>query len=147
MRKFAYSMQNILNLQYKFEEQEKAAFREAILKLQNEEDILKQFIAQKNSYEEQLKQEVTGTVDLKTVLQYRKSIDVMRSRIRSQMIKVHLEEKNVESARVKLQQEMKKRKTHEVMREKALQDYMYEMAAEEAKEIDETVSYKHSTIN
>lgn len=147
MRKFAYSMQNILNLQYKFEEQEKAAFREAMLKLQNEEDILKQFIAQKNSYEEQLKQEVTGTVDLKTVLQYRKSIDVMRSRIRSQMIKVHLEEKNVESARVKLQQEMKKRKTHEVMREKALQDYMYEMAAEEAKEIDETVSYKHSTIN
>ncbi len=147
MKKFAYSMQNILNLQYKFEEQEKAAFREAMLKLQNEEDILKQFIAQKNSYEEQLKQEVTGTVDLKMVLQYRKSIDVMRSRIRSQMIKVHLEEKNVESARVKLQQEMKKRKTHEVMREKALQDYMYEMAAEEAKEIDETVSYKHSTIN
>ena len=147
MRKFAYSMQNILNLQYKFEEQEKAAFREAMLKLQNEEDTLKQYIAQKNTYEEQLKQEVTGTVDLKTVLQYRKSIDVMRSRIRSQMIKVHLEEKNVESARVKLQQEMKKRKTHEVMREKALQNYMYEMAVEEAKEIDETVSYKHSTMN
>ncbi len=147
MKKFAYSMQNILNLQYKFEEQEKAAFREAMLKLQKEEELLKQFIAQKNTYEERLKEEVTGTVDLKMVRHYRKSIDVMRSRIRSQMIKVHLEEKNVESARVKLQQEMKKRKTHEIMREKALQNYMYEMAAEEAKEIDESVSYKHSTIS
>lgn len=144
MKKFAYSMQNILNLQYKFEEQEKAAFQEAMSRLRREEDILKQYLEQKSHYEESLKQEATGTVDLKMVRFYRNSIDVMKTRIRAQMLKVHLEEKNVETARLRLQQEMKKRKTHEIMREKALENYIYEMAAEESKEIDELVSYRHS---
>ncbi len=147
MKKFSYSMQNILNLQYKLEEQEKAAFQEANFRLQTEENILKEYISQKNDYEEKLKEEATGMVDLKMVRFYRNSIDVMKSRIRNQMFKVHLEEKNVETARLRLQQEMKKRKIHEIMREKAFDNYKYELSVEESKEIDGLVSYRHTMNN
>lgn len=146
MKKFSYSMQNILNLQYKLEEQEKAAFQSAVHKLEIEEEILKEYLSQKDDYEQKLKEEEQGIIDLKMIRFYRNSIDVMKSRIRSQMFKVHLEEKNVETARIKLQQEMKKRKTHEIMKEKAFENYKYELAQEESKGIDELVSYRH-TIN
>lgn len=146
MKKFSYSMQNILNLQYKFEEQEKAAFQSAVHKLEVEEEILKEYLSQKDDYEQKLKEEEQGIIDLKMIRFYRNSIDVMKSRIRSQMFRVHLEEKNVETARIKLQQEMKKRKTHEIMKEKAFENYKYELSQEESKEIDELVSYRH-TIN
>lgn len=144
MKKFAYSMQNILDLQYKMEEQEKAAFQEATNKLRTEEEVLRAFISQKNNYEECLKEEASGKVDLTMVRFYRNSIDVMKSRIRSQMLRVHLEEKNVETARIRLQQEMKKRKTHERMKEKAFEVYKQEVSEEETKEIDELVSYRHA---
>lgn len=146
MKKFSYSMQNILNLQYKLEEQEKAAFQSAVHKLEVEEEILKEYLSQKDDYEQKLKEEEQGIIDLKMIRFYRNSIDVMKSRIRSQMFRVHLEEKNVETARIKLQQEMKKRKTHEIMKEKAFENYKYELSQEESKEIDELVSYRH-TIN
>lgn len=144
MKKFTYSMQNILDLQYKIENQEKAAFREANEKLSREEHTLREYMKQQAGYEQRLKEEVSGVLDLKSVIFYRHSIDVMKSRVRSQMLRVHLEEKNVEAARVKLQQEMKKRKMHERMKEKAFEAYKQELSAEESKEIDELVSYRHT---
>lgn len=144
MKKFSYSLQNILDLQYKFENQEKAAFREANERLRREEGVLRDYMVQQAGYEHQLKEEVSGILDIKSVRFYRHSIDVMKSRVRSQMLKVHLEEKNVEAARIKLQQEMKKRKTYERMKEKAFESYKQEMSMEESKEIDGLVSYRHT---
>ncbi|MCR4955973.1 MAG: flagellar export protein FliJ [Lachnospiraceae bacterium] len=144
MKKFVYSMQNILNLQYKIEDQQKAAFRAASAKLEEEESLLKNMMYRKAEYENRLKRLVSGTIDLKEVRSQKKEIDVMKSRIRTQMMAVHLAEKNVEAARIKLTEAMIDRKTQEKMKEKAFEEYKQEAAAEESKEIDQLVSYLHS---
>lgn len=144
MKKFIYSMQSILNLQYELEEQEKAAFREANDKLAFEEDILRQMFNQMESYENQLRELMSGPLNLQEVRVCKHGIDIMKSRIRTQMIAVHMAEKNVEAARIRLTEAVINRKTQERMREKAFDEYKIEMASEEAKEIDELVSYTHS---
>ncbi len=144
MKKFAFSLQSVLNLQYKTEDQEKQAFREASMKLTEEEDKLRELITQMEGYENDLKEALSGTLDVMEVNNIKHSIDVMKSRIRTQMIAVHVAEKNVEAARIRLTEAVVNRKTYEKMREKAFEEYRKEAEAEEGKEIDELVSFRHA---
>ena len=144
MKKFAFSLQSVLNLQYKIEDQEKQAFREASMKLTEEEDKLRELITQMEGYENDLKEALSGTLDVMEVNNIKHSIDVMKSRIRTQMIAVHVAEKNVEAARIRLTEAVVNRKTYEKMREKAFEEYRIEAEAEEGKEIDELVSFRHA---
>ena len=144
MKKFAFSLQSVLNLQYKIEDQEKQAFREASMKLTEEEDKLRELITQMEGYENDLKEALSGTLDVMEVNNIKHSIDVMKSRIRTQMIAVHVAEKNVEAARIRLTEAVVNRKTYETMREKAFEEYRKEAEAEEGKEIDELVSFRHA---
>lgn len=144
MKKFIYSMQSILNLQYKIEDQQKAAFREASEKLRTEEERLRELMNQQAEYENQLKELVSGILDVPAVRVKKHDIEIMKSRVRSQMLNVHMAEKNLEAARIRLTQAMIDRKTQERMKEKAFDQYKIELAAEESKEIDQLVSYKHS---
>ena len=144
MKKFSYSMQSILNLQYELEKQQKAAFREASEKLSKEEDCLREMLSRKESYEQRLRQLVSGEIDVREIKAEKHQIDVMKSRIRTQMMAVHMAEKNLEAARIRLSEAMIDRKTQERMREKAFEEYKKELAYEEAKEIDQLVSYTHS---
>ncbi|MBQ1870945.1 MAG: flagellar export protein FliJ [Lachnospiraceae bacterium] len=144
MKKFAFSLQSVLNLQYKIEDQEKQAFREASMKLSEEEDKLRELITQMEGYENDLKEALSGTLDVMEVNNIKHSIDVMKSRIRTQMIAVHVAEKNVEAARIRLTEAVVNRKTYEKMREKAFEEYRKEAEAEEGKEIDELVSFRHA---
>ncbi|MBR0435486.1 MAG: flagellar export protein FliJ [Lachnospiraceae bacterium] len=144
MKKFAFSLQSVLNLQYKIEDQEKQAFREASIKLTEEEDKLRELITQMEGYENDLKEALSGTLDVMEVNNIKHSIDVMKSRIRTQMIAVHVAEKNVEAARIRLTEAVVNRKTYEKMREKAFEEYRKEAEAEEGKEIDELVSFRHA---
>lgn len=144
MKKFAFSLQSVLNLQLKIEDQEKQAFREASMKLMEEEDKLRDLMRQKEGYEEDLKEALNGILDVIEVNNIKHSIDVMKSRIRTQMIAVHVAEKNVEAARIRLTEAMVNRKTYEKMREKAFEEYRKETEAEESKEIDELVSFRHA---
>lgn len=144
MKKFAFSLQSVLDLQYKIEDQEKQAFREASMKLTEEEDKLRKLITQMEGYENDLKEALSGTLDVMEVNNIKHSIDVMKSRIRTQMIAVHVAEKNVEAARIRLTEAVVNRKTYEKMREKAFEEYRKEAEAEEGKEIDELVSFRHA---
>lgn len=144
MKKFRYSMQSILDLDYELEEQQKIGFREASNKLEEEEDKLRAMFAQKEEYENQLKDLMIGTLNMMEVRVCKQEIDVMRSRIRTQMINVHMAEKNLEAARIRLTEAMFNRKTQERMKEKAFEEYKVEFLSEEAREIDELVSYTHS---
>ncbi|MBE5900568.1 MAG: flagellar export protein FliJ [Lachnospiraceae bacterium] len=144
MKKFVYSMQSILNLQYKIEDQQKASFREASEKLRAEEERLRELMNQQSEYEDQLKELMNGVLDLPGVRVKKHDIDIMKSRVRTQMLNVHMAEKNMEAARIRLTQAMIDRKTQERMKEKAFDAYKIELAQEESKEIDQLVSYKHS---
>ena len=67
----------------------------------------------------------------------------MKTMQRSQMMNVHVAEKNVEAARLKLNEVMMERKTHEKLKEQAFEVFKQEMQYAENKEIDELVSYTY----
>ena len=116
MAKFAYRMQSILDIKEKMEGQAKIAYGVANAKLMDEQGKLQQIM---------------------------KAIDVLKSKQRSQMMNVHVAEKNVEAARLKLNEVMMERKTHERLKEQAFEVFKQEMQYAENKEIDELVSYTY----
>ena len=59
------------------------------------------------------------------------------------IVQVHAAEKSVELARKRLQAVMVERKSHEKLREKAFEQFKQELAVEEAKEIDQLVSFTY----
>ena len=61
-----------------------------------------------------------------------------------QLINIKNAEKNVQIARKKLQDVMVERKTHEVLKQKAFEEFLQELSQEEKKEIDELVSYQYN---
>lgn len=144
MKKFTFNLQSVLDLQYELEEQMKTAFGEASRKLKDEEEKLIQLMNQQKSYETALREAGLGDLDVREMQRLKHFIDVMKSRVRSQMLQVHVAEKNLEAARIKLNEAIINRKTYEKMREKAFDEYKYELAYEESKEIDQLVSYQHA---
>ena len=59
------------------------------------------------------------------------------------MMNVHVAEKNLEAARVRLNNVMIERKTHEKLKEIAFEEFKQEIQYAENKEIDELVSYTY----
>ena len=143
MAKFVYRMQNILDLKIKMEEQRKAEYGLANARLRKEEDKLRELIIRKAGYEKQARELVQGTIDVHKIHTCKHAIDAMQSAIRTQMIEVHVAEKNVELARSKLNQVMIERKTYEKLREKAFEEFKQEVAYEENRMVDELVSYNY----
>lgn len=143
MAKFVYRMQNILDLKIKMEEQRKAEYGLANARLRKEEDKLRELIIRKAGYEKQARELVQGTIDVHKIHTCKHAIDAMKSAIRTQMIEVHVAEKNVELARSKLNQVMIERKTYEKLREKAFEEFKQGVAYEENRMVDELVSYNY----
>ena len=73
-------------------------------------------------------------------------VELMKERIKTQIVAIHVAEKNVEAARQRLQDVMQERKTHEKLKEYAFDEYVKEMNAEESKAIDELVSYNFGKV-
>ena len=67
----------------------------------------------------------------------------MKELIAVQKLQVKAAELKAETARVKLQEIMQERKTHEKLREKAFEAFIQEENAKESKEIDELTSYRY----
>jgi flagellar FliJ protein len=59
-------------------------------------------------------------------------------------MEVHKAERAMEDARKALNDIMMDRKTHEKLKEKAFEQFMEELKAEESKEIDQLVSYTYN---
>ena len=65
--------------------------------------------------------------------------------IGKQKAKVNVARKNLESARVRMEDAVKERKIHEKLKEKAFEEFMAEEAAAEMREIDGLTSYTYGT--
>ncbi|WP_075679100.1 flagellar export protein FliJ [Roseburia sp. 831b] len=143
MAKFQYRMQNILDVKLKIESQAKIAYGIANAKLEEEQMKLQKLIIRRAGYEQQAKELMMGNIDIQEVRNCRKAIDTMKSLIRTQMMQVHVAEKNLEAARKRLNDVMVERKTHEKLKEKAFETFKQELQYAENKEIDELVSYTY----
>ncbi len=143
MAKFVYRMQNILDVKLKMENQAKAAYGIANARLAEEQKKLQKLMIQRAGYEREARELVTGTIDVMKIKTCRQSVDTMKSLIRTQMMQVHVAEKNLEAARLRLNELMVERKTHEKLKEKAFEEFKKEIQYSENKEIDELVSYTY----
>lgn len=142
MARFRYKMQNILDIKYKLEEQAKTAFSAAAAKLAEEEEKMQQLKNRRMAYEEEARKLAMDRLDIPKIKQCRDAIDAMKEAIRNQAVSVHVAQRNLESARVRLNEVMTDRKTHEKLKDKAFEVFKQELEEEETKSIDELVSYK-----
>ena len=120
MAKFAYRMQSILDIKEKMEGQAKIAYGVANAKLMDEQGKLQQIMIRKAGYESQARNLVNGTIDVPKIKECKRAVDTMKTMQRSQMMNVHVAEKNVEAARLKLNEVMMERKTHERLKSRRL---------------------------
>lgn len=137
-------MQNILDVKYKLETQAKTSFSIAAANLNKEEEKLMELNMRKLDYEEEARKLVKDKLNFQAIKVNRAAIENMKGAIRSQMLAVHVAQRNLESARKHLQEVMIERKTHEKLKEKAFHEFKKEVEKEESKAVDELVSFTHN---
>ena len=145
MARFVYRMQNILELKEKLEEQEKNNFAVRQRQLNEELEILDGLIAKLDALEEEGKALRLSVIDVLKIKENERSVEYAEEEIKKQRVKVRVAEKNLEAARVRMQEAIQERKIHEKMREKAFERFVAEVNAAEVKEIDELTSYVYGT--
>lgn len=143
MTRFRYRMQNILDVKGKLEEQAKLEFALANRALLEEQEKLAGLEERKKAYEAEIVRLLQDRLHLKRIRENEDAVSTMKELIAVQKLQVKAAELKAETARVKLQEIMQERKTHEKLREKAFEAFIQEENAKESKEIDELTSYRY----
>lgn len=144
MAKFTYKMQNILDVKYKLESQAKTSLSLAAAKLNQEEEKLEGLHQRRRAYEGRAKELVADKLDFQEIKVNRIAIETTKGAIQNQVVAVHVAERNLENARLRLQGVMTERKTHEILKDKAFDEFKKELEKEESKAVDELVSFTHN---
>ncbi len=144
MAKFIYKMQNILDIKCQMEEQAKITYSLARKKLDDEEEKLRVLLNRKHEYEENYRELASSVLDVLSIVNCKKAIDLTKEKIKKQYIEIHVAEKNLEVARIKLNDVMVDRKTYEKLKEHEFDNFLRELDEQEKKEIDELVSYRYN---
>jgi len=137
-------MQNILDIKEKMETQAKNEFAQAQAKLNAEEEKL----ADRVSYRQKLQEDggrllLADRLDILKIDENKKMVSYAGEQVRAQTIQVRMAQKKLDEQRVRMQKAMQERKTHEILKEKAFDDFKVELKAAEGKEIDELTSYTY----
>lgn len=143
MAKFIYKMQSVLNIKLKMEEQARMDFAAARMHLDEEEEKLDGLMQRKEGYEEEGRALRKDALKVLDILENRQAIEKMDALILLQQDAVEKAQQMLERARVKLQTAMQESKTQEKLKEHAFEEFMKELNAQEAKEVDELTSYTY----
>ncbi|MBR1771781.1 MAG: flagellar export protein FliJ [Lachnospiraceae bacterium] len=141
MSKFVYKLQNVLNLKLKMEDQAKQAFSTAQARLNDEEEALQALQQRKRVYEERAKTLLSGVLQVREIESNKNAILVMDGFIANQRTKVEQARMRVEQAREQMMVAMQERKTQEILRDRAFEEFLREENRAESKAIDELTSY------
>lgn len=144
MARFNYRMQSVLNIKQKTEGQVKMEFANAQAELNQQLDILDEYIRRKENYlleAEELRN--AETLKLQDILDNQYATAQMDVMIASQAKVVKEYEKKVERVRVRLTRAIQERKMQETLRDRAYAEYLEEEKQEEAKENDQRTSFTY----
>ncbi len=142
---FRFSMQNILNMKEKLEDQAKNKYAQANARLLREQEKLEIIVARREEAREKLKLVLYETLSVAEIRTRENAVEVLKFYAMQQQLAVKRCEKEVEVAREELSEAMKERKIFEKLREKAFEEFVFEENRKEQKEVDELMSYKHGT--
>ncbi|MDY6324303.1 MAG: flagellar export protein FliJ [Catonella sp.] len=143
MAKFRYRMQNILNLKYKLEDQQKMVLGAAHRKLNDEEERLVELYNEKEGYASRLRECFAGLLNFNEIKMYQSAYVNIDDRIENQKKAIKRAEKQVEIETEKMSEAMQERKMHEKLREHAFERFKAEVAYEENQAVDELVAYQY----
>lgn len=136
-------MQSILNIKYQLETQAKLELSRAQAYLAQEEEKLKTLGKRKEAYLQEGRRLRRKALRVNELKDNTNAVKIMDEMIEAQRLQVAAAEREVEAARLKLQEVMQERKMHEKLREKALEQFMREENAAEFKAVDELTSYTY----
>lgn len=145
MQKFRYSMQSLLVIKQKLEDQAKAAYGAAKLRLSEEQEKLLVLIQQKENYLNEKSEVLSKRLDVPKLNLLQNAVETMDGKIERQKANIRRAEAAVSAAEARLLDAMTERKTQEKLRENAFEQYRQELNAEEQKEIDERTSFLYGT--
>lgn len=143
MAKFRYRMQSILDITNQMENQAKMELGQAQRRLLDEEERLQYLRDRKEVYLEEGRRARLNALSVQELKDNEYAVARMDEFIAIQIANVRKAEKEVEAARLRLQEIMKERKSHERLREKALEQFVAEENKKESKEVDELISYTY----
>ncbi|SFP45876.1 flagellar FliJ protein [Butyrivibrio proteoclasticus] len=144
MARFNYRMQSVLNIKQKTEGQVKMEFANAQAELNQQLDILEEYIRRKEKYlieAEELRN--AENLMLQDILDNQYATAQMDVMIASQAKVVKEYEQKVERVRVRLTRAIQERKMQETLRDRAYAEYLEEEKQEEAKENDQRTSFTY----
>ncbi len=142
MAKFKFSLENLLQIKYKLEDQAKAEYGLEMAKLQQEEARLKQLQERKDTLQAQLTEAVVSVLDLLRIRRLEDGVENIKYNMNLQRVVIAKQKDRTDRARAKLDEAMKERKTYEKLKEKAFEVFKQEVNAAEQKEVDELVSFR-----
>lgn len=143
MSRFRFSMENILIIKEKLEEQAKNEYAQANARLFREQDKLDVLVCRCEEARQELRKKLQETLSMKDIRKREEAVEVLKFYVIQQQMAVIRCEKEVEVAREKLSEAMKERKIFEKLREKAYEEFVQEENKKEQREVDELMSYKH----
>lgn len=144
MAKFIYKMQNILDIKNKLETQEKTAFAIEMQKLRTEEERLERIRKEIIYYQELIREQEGKAINILEWKRCNEALEYKKNEEKVQIQHVKMAEKNVDIARGRLNKVMVERKTQEVLKEKAFEEFVKELNETEKKEVDELVSFTYN---
>ena len=137
-------MQNILNMKTKLEEQAKIEFATANRRVLEEQEKLSMLQNRKKALEKRAKELLKApSLDVQEIILNRNGILKSQEDIKRQQKVLSKAEEVREEKRNKFMEERTDRKTHEILRENAFEEFMQEEKAAEGKEIDQLTSYTY----
>lgn len=145
MAKFVFSMQNLLDMKEKIEEQEKNNYSRANMRLQEAEEKLSLLQNRQRDAQDQLAEVMVSALDILKIRQKENDVEILKMYVLQQEVVVRQRGRELDEARERLNEAMKERKTFEKLREKALEEFVAEENRKEQKEVDELVSYRYGT--
>lgn len=144
MAKFLYSMQNVLNVKYKLEDQAKSAFSQAQMRVNEAKQELLMLTQRRISYEKTKQDLMRDRLDVRKLNECEQAIHTMQYYETEQKKKVAALEAVLDNASRKLKEAMMNRKTHEKLKENEFETFLLDLNAQEKKEIDEVVSFQYN---
>ncbi len=148
MARFRFSMESVLNIKKKLEEQAKNEYGQANARLFREQEKLNTFLMRREEAKQKLKLILSEMLSMTEIRKMEDAVEVLSFYVVQQQLEVKRCEKEVEIAREKLTEAMKERKIFDKLKEKAYEEFLKEENWKEQKEVDELMSFKHgSKIN
>lgn len=147
MGRFRYRMQNILDIKVKLETQAKNEFAQANMELEEEKEKMTVLLRQNEDLKEEARVlRLKESLSIRDIEDNKLSQELMKDAMRQQALAVNAAETRLEEKRLVMVKLMQERKTHEILREKAFQEFLMEEKAEESKQIDQLTSYTYGRV-